>query len=181
MFFADIAEEGDFLALLVRDRLFGAAHEDVGGDADALEFLDAVLRGLCLQLATGGEIGQKGEMHEDALSARAIMAELADRLKERQPLDIAHGAADFTEHEIDLIFANAQELLDFIGDMRDDLNGLAQIVAAPLLFQHVGIDAPRTDRVGNPRGNSGEALVMAKIEIGFGPIIGHEHLAMFKW
>jgi hypothetical protein len=51
VFLADVAEEGDLLALTVRDRVFAAADEHVRGKADALEFLDRVLGGLGLQLA----------------------------------------------------------------------------------------------------------------------------------
>ena len=39
--------------------------------------------------------------------------------------------------------AHAQEVLDFIGDVRDHLNGLAQIGTPAFLFQHVHVDPPR--------------------------------------
>ena len=97
---------------------------------------------LGLQLSACGDIGQQRQVHEDALAARAVLGELADRLEERQAFDIAHGAADFTQHEINLVIPDAQEILDLVGDMRNDLDGFAQVVATPFLFQNVGIDAP---------------------------------------
>ena len=37
--------------------------------------------------------------------ARQIVAELADGLEERQALDVADGAADLDEHEVELVVA----------------------------------------------------------------------------
>jgi len=132
---ADVAEEGDLLALLLRDRMFGAADEHIGRDADGAQLLHAVLGGFCLQFARGGEIGDQREVHEQALPARLFLAELADRLEEGERLDIAHRAADLAEHEIHLILADADEVLDFVGNMRDHLDRLAEVIAAPLLFE----------------------------------------------
>ena len=64
--------------------------------------------------------------------------------------------------------------------MRNHLNGLAQVIAAPLLFEHVRIYPPRTHGIGDPRGYAGEAFIMTKIEISFRPVIGDEDLAMLE-
>ncbi len=74
-----------------------------------------------------------------------VLGELADRLEEGQTLDIADGAADLAEHEIDLVIADADEILDLVGDVGDHLDGLAEVVAAAFLLEHVGIDAARGD------------------------------------
>ena len=51
--------------------------------------------------------------------------ELADRLEERQRLDVADGAADLGDHEVDgLRLGDDQDpLLDLVGDVRDHLDG----------------------------------------------------------
>ena len=177
---ADVTEQRNLLALFLRDRLFGAADQNIGRYADGLQFLNAVLGRFCLQLTTGGQIGQQGQMHKDALPARLVMGKLADCFKKRQTFDVADSAADFAEHEVNFVFANGKELFDFIGHMRHHLNGFAQIVTAAFLFQHVGIDAARGYGIGFAGGHAGEAFVMAQIEVCFGPVIGHEHFAMFK-
>jgi hypothetical protein len=92
--------------------------------------------GLVFSSPAAAMIGQQREMHEDALAARLVLRELADRLEEGQPLDVADGAADLAEHEIDLVLADGDEVLDLVGDVRDHLDGLAQVVAAPLLLEH---------------------------------------------
>ena len=75
--------------------------------------------------------------------ARQVVAELADRLEERQALDVADRAADLDEHEIEVVVALEDEFLDRVGDVRDDLDGGAEIVAAALLGDDVGVDAGR--------------------------------------
>ena len=138
---ADIAEERDLGPLLVRDRLVGAADQHVWRDADGAEFLDGVLGRLGLELARGGDPGQQGEVHEDAVAARAFLRELPDRLEERQTLDIADGAADLAELEVGLVVADGEEVLDLVSDVRDHLDCLAEVVAAPLLLEDVLVDA----------------------------------------
>ena len=89
------------------------ANEDVGGETDGAQLLHRVLGRLGLQLARGLYVGQQRQVHEDALAARLVLRELADRLEEGQALDVADGAADLAEHEIDLVIPDVQEVLDF--------------------------------------------------------------------
>ena len=112
------------------------------------------------------------------MAARQFVAELADRLEERQALDIADRAADLAQDEIELLIALADEGLDRVGDVRDDLDGAAEIVAAPLLGDDVLIDAAGGDVVHAVRRPPGEALIVAEVEIGLGAVIGDEHLAV---
>ncbi len=62
--------------------------------------------------------------------------------------------------------------------MRDDLDGATQVLAAPLLTDHGGVDLARRHIVRLVGWIVGKTLVVSKIEIGFRSIIGHEHLAM---
>ena len=75
-----------------------------------------------------------------------LVAELADRFQERQAFDVADGAADFDQGEIDralpIVEVAGDGVLDGVGDVRNDLHGGAEIVAAALAGDHVGIDAP---------------------------------------
>ena len=49
-----------------------------------------------------------------------------------------------------------------------------------LALDHLAVDAPRGDVVGFPRGDAGEALVMAEVEIGLRAIVGDVNLAMLE-
>ena len=145
--FAHVAEQRELAPLAVRDRPVGAAEQDVGLDADRAQFLDRMLRRLGLQFAGAGNERQQRQMDIDRVMARQFVAELADRLEIRQALDVADGAADLAEHEIEAVIALADEVLDGVGDVRDDLDGGAEIVAAPLLAQDVLVDAAGGDVV----------------------------------
>ena len=119
-------------------------------------------------------------MDIDRVIARQIAAELANSLEERQPLDVAHRAADLAQNEIEPVIAVPDEILDRVGDVGNDLNGGAELVAAPFLEQDFLIDAPGGDVIAAGRGPPSEALVMPKIEIGFGAVIGDEDLAVLE-
>src|ERR1700687_4880776 len=95
-------------------------------------------------------------------AARQLVAELADRLEERQALDVADRAADLAQHEIVALVALADEFLDRVGDVRDHLDGSAEIVAAPLLGENFLVDAAGSDVVVAGRGPPREALVMTE-------------------
>ena len=77
-------------------------------------------------------------MDVDGVVARQLVLELADRLEERQALDVADGAADLDQHEIVIVIAVEDEFLDGVGDVRNHLDGRAEIIAATLL----GDDCP---------------------------------------
>src|SRR5581483_5598767 len=91
---------------------------------------------------------------------------------------MSHRAADLHQHEVEPLVARGDELLDGVGDVRDHLHGAAQIVAAPLAGQNVLVDAPRGDVVALRRRHAGEALVVAEVEVGLRPVVGHEHLTV---
>ena len=173
-----IAEQRDLAPGFPGNFAVAAAEQDAGLDADALQLLDRMLGRLGLELAGRGDPGHQGQMHEEGAARSELVAELADRLQEGQALDIADGAADLADQEIDILDIGAHEILDGVGDMGNHLHRGAEIVAPALLGDHRGIDAARGDIVAAPAGNAREALVMAEIEIGLCPVIGDIDLTM---
>ena len=144
---AHVAEQAELAPLLARDLAVGAAQQDVGLDADRAQLLDRMLGRLGLQLAGGRDVGQQRQVDVDDVAARQVVAELADRLEERQALDVADRAADLDQHEIEALVAVEDEVLDRVGDVRDDLHGRAEIIAAPLLGDQLLVDAAGGDVV----------------------------------
>src|SRR5207245_7805627 len=92
--------------------------------------------------------------------------QLADGFDERQALDVADGDADLANNENEPFDVIERELLDRVGDVRDDLDGRPEIIAAALLGDDVAIDSARGNVVRLARRDSGEALVVAKVKIG---------------
>ena len=113
-----------------------------------------------------------------ALLRPELEAELADGLEERQRLDVAHGAADLDDHHVDAVGQPQHRLLDLVGDVRDDLHGLAEVVAAPLLVDHRLVDLAGGVVVMARGEGVGEALVVAEVEVGLGAVVGDEDLAV---
>jgi hypothetical protein len=72
------------------------------------------------------------------------------------------------------------EFLDLVGDVRDDLHRLAQIVAAPLFFQHRLVDLAGGEVVHLAHAGGNEAFVVTQVEIGLGAVVGDEHLAVLE-
>src|SRR6516164_7035064 len=176
--FAHIAEKRELPPLAWRYRAVGATQKDVGLDADRAQLLDRMLRRLGLQLASARDEGQQREMDIDRVMARQVVAKLPDPLEERQAFDIADGAADLAQHEVKAVVALADKFLDGVGDVRDYLDGRAEIVAAPFLGEDVLVDTAGGDVVGPSRRPAGEAFVVAEVEVGFSAVVGDEDLAM---
>ena len=69
---------------------------------------------------------------------------------------------------------------DFVGDVRNHLHGLAQVIAAALAGDDLFVDAAGGDVVGLGEAGVGEALVVAQVEIGLRAVVGDEDLAMLE-
>ena len=81
----------------------GAADQDVGLDSDRQQLLDRVLGRLGLELVGGGDVGHERDVDVDRVAAADVQAELADRLEKRERLDVADGAADLDDHDVDVL------------------------------------------------------------------------------
>ena len=157
-----------------------AAQQHVGLDADAAQLVDRVLRRLRLQLAGVADVGHERQVDEHALAPADVDRELADRLEERQRLDVAHRAADLGDDDVDVarLGDEADALLDLVGDVRDDLDGAAEVVAAALAADDRVVDPARGDVGRARRVRRGEALVVAEVEVGLRAVLGDEDLAV---
>ena len=164
------------------DGLLAARDDRVRLDADGAQLIDRVLRGLALELLARVHVRHQRQMHVADVVASDVVLHLPDRLEERQRLDVTDGAADLDDHDIrlrQLIFGHAQDaMLDLVGDVRDDLHGAAEIVAAAFLGDHRRIDLAGGDVARLAQRDVDETLVVAEVEIGLSAVVGDEHLAV---
>ena len=174
----DVAEQRDLGLQLGAERAIAAANQNVRLNSDAQHFLHAVLRGLGLQLAGGGDERHEREVREDDIFRAKLEAHLADRFHERQRFDVANRAADFDDHDVHAVRHFAEGSLDFIGHVRNHLHGLAEIIAAPLLGDDGFVDAAGGPVMVPREVRGGEALVVAEVEIGFRAVVGDKHFAV---
>src|SRR4051794_15799157 len=176
----DVAEQRDLLAQVVRNVLVGPGDDHVGLDADAAQLLDRVLGRLRLELARGAQRRQQRDVDVHHVRAADVLAHLADRLEERQALNVADGPANLDDDDVGLAVARhaLDALLDLVGDVRNDLDCAAEVVAAALLGNHGLVDAPGRDVAQLRQVLVDEALVVAQVEVRLGTIVRDENLAV---
>ena len=176
----DVGEQGDLLADLVADRVVRAEHDDVGLDADPAQLLDRVLGRLRLELAGRGQRREERHVDVQDVAPADVLAHLADRLEERQALDVADGPADLDDHHVGPAVAGQalDPLLDLVGDVGNDLDRPAEVVAAALLGDDRLVDPAGRDVARLAQVLVDEPLVVAQVEVGLRPVVGHEDLAV---
>jgi len=131
-------------------------------------------------LTRRGDVRHQREVDEHRPVSAEVETNLANGLEERLAFDIAHRAANLYNHDIPVFTHQQDAPLDFIGDVGDHLHRAAQIVAAALLSQNLGVHRAGGEVVRPGHGVAGETLIVTEIKIGFGTIHGHEHLAVLK-
>ena len=144
-----------------------------------LQFLHGVLRRFGLEFVGGFQIRHISEMHTHGIAPQ-LPFQLTDGFQERGTLDVADSTANLRNHEIIiLLFTQILNLpFDFVGDMRDHLNGLSQVISAALLVNNRLVDTSCRHRIGARCLNACEAFVVSKIEIGLHAIGRHVALSM---
>ncbi len=80
--------------------------------------------GLVFALAGARDEWHQGQVDVDGVAARQIVAHLPDGFEIRQAFDIADGAADLAQHEIKTLVAVADKILNRVGDVGNDLDGV---------------------------------------------------------
>ncbi len=176
----DVAEQGDLLLEIGGEPLLGPAQEDQGLDPYLPELLDRMLGGFRFELSRCCDVGDEGEVDIEDVGPSHVEPELPDRLEEGQRLDVTHRAADL--HDGDVIAGGRapDPFLYLVSDVRYDLHGLAEVLAVALLLDHRIIDLTRGEVVLCMQDARGEALVVPEIQVGFGPVVGDEDLAVLE-
>ena len=107
--------------------------------------------------------------------ATRVTAKLTNRLNEGHNLDVAHRATDLDNDDVGAQRTlSTNSLFDLVRDVRNDLDCLTQIVAAPLLGDHVGIDRARRGIGYLGQRFIDESFVVAQVKIGLAAVVGHE-------
>ena len=176
-----VAEQRDFILDVLGQEAFGAAQQDVGLDTDGAQFLHAVLGRLGLELLGRGDPGHERDVNEQAIGAAEFVPQLPDGLQERQATRCRRRfRPDFADHDVHVAGDFLHGGLDLVGDVRDHLYGLSQVVAAALLGDDLLVDAPGGEIVGLGQAGVGEAFVMAQVQVRLGAVVGDEDLAVLE-
>jgi hypothetical protein len=72
------------------------------------------------------------------------------------------------------------EVFNFIGNVRNHLDSLAQIFTTAFFFDHRLVDLARRKVITLVHPGAGKALVVAEVEIGFRPVFRHEYFTVLE-
>ncbi len=173
-----VALQRDLALEALGDRLVAAADDHVGLNTPAAQLGHRVLGRLGLLLPRDQE-GHQGQVDVADVVPADVPPELANGFDERDDLDVAHGAADLHDDDVHVLVGQAADaVLDFVGDVRDDLHGAAEEVAPPLLGDDRAVDAAGRRVRALRQVLVDEALVVAEVEVGLTTVFGDEHLAV---
>ncbi len=139
-----------------------------------------MLGGLGFQLAGRGDEGNQRDVNEKRVLRAKFEAHLADGFEKGKRFDIANGAADFDDDDVDAFGDFLDGGFDFVGNVRNDLNGLPKVVAAALFGENGFVDAAGGPVVVAGELGVREALVVAEVEVGLGAVFGDEDLAVLE-
>src|SRR5687767_3294540 len=128
--------------------MLATAYQHIGLDTDSSQFLYRVLRRLCLQLLRGGDEWDQSHVNEISIFAAKLVAQLTDGFEKRQRFDVAHGATDLDDCHVHAGGNLAGRGLNLIRNVRNHLDGLAEIVTPPLSSDDLLIQPARCQIVG---------------------------------
>ncbi len=136
--------------------------------------------GLVLSSCAAAIHGMRRDVDEAGIVAAEVLAHLADGFEEREGFDVAYGAADFDDGYVGVGCDFAHGVFDLVGDVGDDLDGFAEVVAASFLGNDLFINTPGGEVVVSGEAGVGEALVVAEVEVGLGAVVGDEDFAVLE-
>jgi len=74
-------------------------------------------------------------------SGPSSRAHLANGFEEGKRFDVANGAADFDDDNVDTFGDSFEAAFNFVGDVGDYLDGLAEVIAAAFLGENGFVNA----------------------------------------
>ena len=117
---------------------------------------------------------------EYVISVRHVLFDLTDGFEEWQGFDIADGAADFGDDDVCIVIAADAEdsVFDFVGDVRDDLDGGSEVFAFSFFVDNGLVDFAccHVGSLGEVFVN--ETFIVAEVEIRFGAVVSDEYFAV---
>src|SRR5882757_10053092 len=176
----DVREQRDLTPLLFGERMLASAQQNVRLNADAAQLFHRVLRRLGLDLTRATDDRHQCQVHVQTVVSAELHTELADGFQKRQRLDVTHRAADLHHAHIRAIRTQLDAALDFIRDVRNDLDRGAEIITAPLFGDHALIDAAGREVAVAAGRRANEPLVVTQVQIGFSAVLSDEHLTVLE-
>ena len=139
-----------------------------------------MLSRLGLDLSSRTDDRQPGHVYEQAVFTPNFIPQLTKGFKKRLRLNITNRSADFKDHDLSAGFFCRQPdaTFDLIGNVRNHLDGPAEIIATAFFGNGFSIDLPGREITDPAQADVNETFVVTKIKVRFCAVIEHIHLAM---
>ncbi len=127
--------------------------------------------------------GTSEDVHEEHAVAAELVAQLAVRTRGRAATRCRDRASDLSDDHIGarvLRGLKTHAALDLVGDVRDDLHRVAEVLAAALARDHLRVDLAGGDVRGLGQVDVEEPLVVADVEVGLGAVVRDEDLTVLE-
>src|SRR5450756_420269 len=127
----------------------------------------------CLEFLGGSNKRQPGYVYKKSILPPHFIAQLTQGLEKWLRFDISHRAADLKNDNICPGFFCSQPdaALDFVGYMRDDLDGPTQVVAVAFLCNHLCVDLSGGEVAEATQSDIDKPFIMTQIQVSFRPIV----------
>src|SRR6266446_1801236 len=176
----NVAEQRDFLLQFRGNVMVAAAKQNVRLNPDAQHFFYAVLRGLGFQFTGGGDERHQRDVHKERILRAHFQAHLADGFEEGKRLDVANRAANLDDNNVDAFGNFPDGRLDLVSDVRDYLDGFAEVITAALFGEDRFVDAAGRPVIVAGKLGVREAFIVAEIEVRLRAVLGDKHFTMLK-
>src|SRR5450759_35199 len=177
-----VTEQGDFVLHITCYGAIRSAYYCVRLDAEALEFFDAVLCRLRLQLLRSLEPWHKRYVNVTDVLMPEFLPQLPDGLQKRLALDVTDGTPNFVDCNVGVfVLDNLQDPLFYlVGDMWNDLHCRAKELALPFPGDNRSIHRPGGGVTLPSQVYIHEPFVMSQVKVGLGAVIGNKYLAVLE-
>ena len=119
-------------------------------------------------------------MHQHRSGSPELYSHLTGCFQEGLALDVAHRTTNFDYRDVSIACAELHSALDLVGDVRNHLDGAAQIVPATLFTQDLGIHFTRRKIVRFTHCRARKTLVVPQVQVRFGTVFRHENLTVLE-
>src|SRR4030095_11464421 len=134
--FGHITEQRDLALDVGVQEAIRATEQDVRLNTNRPEVPDAMLGRFRLQFPGGADVRHECQVDVERVITPDVQSILTDGFEKGHALDVANGAANLDEYDVDIPPCPPDRILDLVGDVRNYLNGTPEVVAAPFLLDH---------------------------------------------
>ena len=139
-----------------------------------------MLCGLCLEFLRRCDERNQRDVNEHCVLAPQLLAHLADGFHKGQRFNVADRAANFNYRDINVLRNFLHRRLDLVRYVRNHLDCLSEVVAAPLFRDDLLVNAAGCPVVFARKFGVSETFVMTQVEVSFSTIVGNENFAVLE-